>query len=296
MQGLKGLSFGCGRRPCHVIVIDDPIIRMSAVEGKSTMREWDPQQYLQFEHERTQPSIDLVARIPSEDPHTIIDIGCGPGNSTQVLRRRWPHADIVGLDKSEKMIERARRDYPGQTWRTGDASMLEAHWQYDIVFSNAAIHWIPDHHYLIPRLFQVVGENGFLAIQVPANYKSPLYKVILNVSRSSKWRDLTSGANDQITYHGAEYYYNQLVAFTRDITIWSTTYYHILKSHEDLVAWYKSTAMKPFLERLASDDMRREFEQAVLTGCKEHYPPQADGRILYPFKRLFFIARKTTGK
>jgi trans-aconitate 2-methyltransferase len=260
------------------------------------VREWDPQQYLRFEHERTQPSIDLVARIPSEDPKTIIDIGCGPGNSTQILRKRWPRADIVGLDKSEKMIERARTDYPGQAWMTADASMLETDRQYDIVFSNAAIHWIPDHHLLIPRLFQLVKHNGFLAIQVPANYESPLYKIILSVARSSRWRKFTAGGDDQITYHDAEYYYNLLVSLTQDIKLWNTIYYHILESHQDLVAWYKSTAMKPYLEILPSDDKRVEFEQAVLAGCKALYLPQSDGRILYPFKRLFFIARKTVGK
>jgi trans-aconitate 2-methyltransferase len=257
------------------------------------VREWDPQQYLQFEYERTQPSIDLVARIPFEDPATIIDIGCGPGNSTQILRKRWPHADIVGLDKSEKMIERARADHPGQTWIIGDASTLTADRAYDIVFSNAAIHWIPDHHGLIPRLFQIVRKDGVLAVQVPANYESPLYRIILNVARSDKWRSFTSGCDGLITYHNAAYYYNELVSLTKDIALWETTYYHILKSHQDLVAWYKSTAMKPFLERLPADDKREEFLQTVLTECKKQYPLQSDGRILYPFKRLFFTARKT---
>jgi trans-aconitate 2-methyltransferase len=256
------------------------------------VREWDPQQYLQFEHERTQPSIDLVARITLEDPETIIDIGCGPGNSTQILRKRWPRADIVGLDKSRKMIGRARADHPDQTWLIGDVSALEPDRQYDIVFSNAAIHWVPDHHTLIPRLFRLVKEEGVLAVQVPANNESPLYKIILNVARSGKWSPFTSGQEELITYHRAEYYYNHLVSLTQDIALWETTYYHILKSHEDLVAWYKSTAMKPFLESLPTDDDRAEFEQEVLTRCKEQYPPQSDGRILYPFKRIFFTARK----
>jgi trans-aconitate 2-methyltransferase len=257
------------------------------------VREWDPEQYLQFEHERTQPSIDLVAHIPLETAKTIIDIGCGPGNSTQILRKRWPHADIVGLDKSEKMIERARLDHPDQTWTIGDASTLETDRQYDIVFSNAAIHWVPDHHQLIPRLFQLVRKGGILAIQVPANHESPLYRIILNIARSGKWSAFTSGREGLITYHTAEYYYHELVPLTQDIALWETTYYHILRSHEDLVAWYKGTAMKPFLESLPTDDTREEFEQTVLTECKKQYPLQSDGRILYPFKRLFFTARRT---
>ncbi len=258
------------------------------------MHNWDPEQYLQFEQERTQPSIDLVLRIPLADPESIIDIGCGPGNSTQVLRKRWPYADIVGLDKSVKMIERARTDYPGQTWVIGDASRVETDRAYDIVFSNAAIQWISDHPRLISRLFQIVRNNGILAIQVPANYESPLYKIILKVAQNSKWSTFTSGCDGLITHHNATYYYEQLVSLTKDITLWETTYYHILKSHQNLVEWYKSTAMKPFLESLPTDDSRGEFEQTVLTASQEQYHPQSDGRILYPFKRLFLIARKTT--
>ena len=260
------------------------------------MCEWDPEQYLRFEHERTQPSIDLVARVPLEDPKAIIDVGCGPGNSTQILRKRWPLAEIVGLDKSEKMIERARLDHPDQTWIVGDASTLALDRKYDLVFSNAAIHWVPDHHRLLSRLFGIVEKDGILAIQVPANYESPLYKIIQNVAKSGKWGRFTSGAEGTITYHTAEYYYNELAPLTKDIVLWETTYYHILKSHQDLVAWYKSTAMKPFLESLPTDGDRAEFEQSVLSDCVKQYPLQSDGRVLYPFKRLFFIAQKTGAK
>lgn len=257
------------------------------------MQTWDPEQYLRFEKERTQPSIDLVARIPLDDPKNIIDIGCGPGNSTQILRRRWPHAGIVGIDKSEKMIAKARADFPDQTWRIADVATMETDTQYDLVFSNAVIQWIPDHNKLIPRLFGFVKEGGMLAVQVPANYESPLHQIILAVARDSKWSSFTSGCGKLLTYLPAEYYYNLLVSLTRDVAMWETTYYHVLESHQDLVSWYKGTAMKPFLERLTSEKMRGEFEQEVLRESKGHYPLQSDGRVLYPFKRLFFTARKS---
>lgn len=256
------------------------------------MREWDPYQYLQFKRERTQPSIDLVARIQMDDPRTIIDIGCGPGNSTQILLRRWPHADILGLDKSEKMIQKARQDYPHQKWIVGDASTLDTHQTYDIVFSNAAIHWIPRHEILLQRLFQKVNENGILAIQVPTNQESPLYKAILRVSKSGKWNTFTTGREAAITYHSAEYYYGQLSLYTKEITIWETIYYHIMNSHQELIDWYKSTAMKPYLDSLPTDESRAEFEKEILIECKAAYSLQRDGKILYPFKRLFFTARK----
>jgi trans-aconitate 2-methyltransferase len=256
------------------------------------MREWDPDQYLQFKHERTQPSIDLVARIKMGDPKTIIDIGCGPGNSTQILLKRWPHADIVGLDSSEKMIQKARQDYPHQKWVVGDASMLDTRLTYDIVFSNAAIHWIPRHDILLKRLFQIVNENCILAVQVPANQESPLYKAILRVSKSGKWNTFTAGREATITYHSADYYYGQLSLYAKEITIWETIYYHIMNSHQELIDWYKSTAMKPYLDSLPTNESRAEFEKEILIECKAAYPLQSDGKILYPFKRLFFTASK----
>ncbi len=256
------------------------------------MQTWDPEQYLRFEEERTQPSIDLVARIPLDDPKSIIDVGCGPGNSTQILRKRWPHADIVGIDKSERMIAKARVDYPGQKWQIADVATLETDRKYDLVFSNAVIQWIPDHDRLIPRLFGFVNTQGMLAVQVPANYDSPLHQIVLSVARESKWSSFTSGCEKLLIYLPAEYYYNLLVSLTPDVVMWETIYYHILRSHQDLVSWYKGTAMKPFLERLPADEMRKEFEQEVLKRSRDHYPLQNDGRILYPFKRLFFTARK----
>ncbi|MBN2462698.1 MAG: methyltransferase domain-containing protein [Dehalococcoidia bacterium] len=150
------------------------------------MNDWNPQQYLKFKSERTQPSIDLVARIMVNDPETIIDIGCGPGNSTQILRRRWPNADIVGLDSSQKMIEKAREDYPSQKWMVGDAADLGTNQKYDIVFSNATLQWVPDHDVLIPRLFNRVNKNGVMAVQVPANNESAIHKALLGVARSQK--------------------------------------------------------------------------------------------------------------
>lgn len=257
------------------------------------MREWDPYQYLQFKRERTQPSIDLVARIQMDDPKTIIDIGCGPGNSTQILSRRWPLADVLGLDKSEKMIQKARHDYPHQKWIVGDASTLETRQTYDIVFSNAAIHWIPRHEILLQRLFQKVNENGILAVQVPVNQESPLYKAILRVSKGSKWSAFTAGREATITYHTADYYYEQLSLYTKEITIWETIYYHIMNSHQELIDWYKSTAMKPYLDSLPTDESRTEFEKEILNECIAAYPPQRNGKILYPFRRLFFTARRS---
>jgi trans-aconitate 2-methyltransferase len=256
------------------------------------MTDWNPKQYLKFRNERTQPSIDLVARIMINAPKTIIDIGCGPGNSTQILYGKWPNADIVGLDSSQKMIEKARQDYPGQKWVVGDAAALDTDQKYDIVFSNATLQWVPDHHSLMPRLFNVLNKTGVLAVQVPANNESPLHKVLLSVAQDRKWKRYTSSCEKLLTYHNVEYYYNVLISLTENFDVWETTYHHVLESHEALLEWYRSTGMKPFLERLPDDVARAEFEKEILMQCKSFYPIQTDGKILYPFRRLFFTAKK----
>ncbi len=256
------------------------------------MGNWNPKQYLRFKNERTQPSIDLVARVRVDNPSTIIDIGCGPGNSTQVLHQRWPNAKITGLDNSNEMIERARKDYPDQKWLLTDASKLELDQTYDIVFSNATLQWIPNHDILIPRLLKMVNPKGSLAVQVPANNESLFHRALLSVSLREKWSRFTSGCENLLNYRTAEYYYNILCPLTSELDLWETTYYHVLASHAGLIEWHKSTGMRPFLESLPDDECRKEFEGEILTECKQSYAIQKDGKVLYPFKRIFFVAYK----
>ncbi len=256
------------------------------------MTDWNPHQYLKFANERTQPSIDLAARINVDNPKSIIDIGCGPGNSTRVLRDRWPDAKIAGIDSSAAMIEKAKKDYPDIEWITADASKFASDKKYDIVFSNAAIQWMPNHELLVPRLFEIVNGGGALAVQVPANRESPLHQAVLAVSSSSKWSKLTSGAEKSFTYNVVEYYYDILFCISTKFDLWETIYYHVLSSHAGLVEWYRGTGMKPFLERLPDDSSRAEFEKEVFEECKHSYEIRNDGKILYPFRRIFFMANK----
>ena len=259
------------------------------------MTEWNPQQYLKFADERTQPSIDLAQRIRIDHPASIIDLGCGPGNSTAVLRERWPDAEIVGLDSSEEMIEQAARDYPAGKWVVGDAACVPPDRGYDIVFSNAALQWIPDHERLIPRLFRLVNRGGSLAVQVPANHGSPLHQALVTVSRSPQLRAFTTGREGLLHYHEAEYYYDILSPMADVVDLWETSYYHILSSHQDLVEWYKATGMRPFLASLPDEEAREQFQKEVLAAAKDAYPIQKNGKILYPFKRTFFIAYAAGG-
>ena len=256
------------------------------------MDEWDPKQYLKFRNERTRPSIDLVSRIGIENPESIIDIGCGPGNSTRILRSKWPNSKIVGVDNSAEMISRAKKDFPGGRWILTDASRLEENRAYNIIFSNAALQWIPNHKQLMQKLMKLVKPEGVLAVQLPANNRSVLHTSLMAVAQEAKWKEYVTGCDSLLTYHEAEFYYNVLIPFSGVIDMWETTYYHVLGSHVDMIEWYKSTGMKPFLQRLPCDAYRREFEKAILEKCRKMYPIQKNGDVLYPFRRLFFIAYK----
>lgn len=256
------------------------------------MRHWNPGQYLKFKNERTQPSIDLISKIKMDNANSIIDIGCGPGNSTQALYQRWPTAEIVGLDNSEEMIKKARKDYPKQKWVLANASRFESDRTYDLVFSSAVLQWISNHERLLLRLINLLNDKGALAVQVPANNESPLHKALLSVSSRQMWHQFTTGCEQLLNYRSSAYYYDLLSPVVSEIDLWETTYYHVLASHEGLIEWYRSTGMRPFLERLPDDVSRTRFEKDVLEECRNDYPMQKDGKILYPFKRIFFIAYK----
>lgn len=251
---------------------------------------WDPAQYLRFADERTRPSADLVGRIALPDPRAILDVGCGPGNSTRLLRERWPEAAVAGLDSSEAMIREARASYPQGHWILADAARIDAAARYDLVFSNAALQWIPGHDRLIPALLRSVAEHGALAVQVPANRDSPLHQALLSAADEEPWRRHTAPCRDLITYHDAAYYYGLLSALTVKVDLWETTYFHQMENHAGLLAWYKGSGMRPYLEALLDEASRKAFEDAVLAGCAAAYPPQGNGRVLFPFRRLFLIA------
>jgi trans-aconitate 2-methyltransferase len=258
------------------------------------MTNWNPELYLKFHAERTQPSMDLVARIELTAPRCIIDLGCGPGNSTQVLRARWPSAQICGLDSSPQMIEKARAEYPDADWILADAGSWIPENPYDLVYSNATLQWIPRHDALIARWFAAVAPGGALAIQVPANESSPLHLALLRVSEMPEWNARVASCREMITYHAPGYYYDLLASRAERISLWQTTYLHRMDNPLGLIEWYASTGMKPYLDRLDSEQERIRFQKAVLQNCIDSYPQQLDGRILFPFQRTFCIAYKST--
>jgi trans-aconitate 2-methyltransferase len=256
------------------------------------MPQWDAGVYLKFSTERTQPSIDLIQRIALADPQRIADLGCGPGNSTEALRRRWPGASITGLDSSPQMIEAARQAYPSGAWEVADATTWSAGEPCDLVFANAVLQWIPDHQRLCRRLMEQVAPGGALAVQLPAEayFEAPAHRAIRDVSREPGWRDRLEPARTGFTHAPAAFYYDTLGPLASRMELWETTYYHVVAGPEALLDWYRGTGLRPFLEALAGDEERREFERKLLDRFTAAYPRQPDGRVLFPFQRLFFVA------
>jgi trans-aconitate 2-methyltransferase len=254
--------------------------------------DWNPELYLLFVKERTQPMIDLVSRIDFDQPKKILDVGCGPGNSTQILVRRWPDAEVVGVDNSPAMIEKAKKDFPNQAWRILDAGTDEINEKFDIVFSNAAIQWIPDHPKLLKKFHHFLSEEGVLAIQIPMFWDMRIGESISRISMNARWSSVMQGATDALTIHKYSFYYDKLSELYHSIAIWESDYIRILDSHSSILEMIQSTGLRPFLERLESDEDKRDFEEMVLKEIINEYPSQKNGKVLFPFKRLFFIARK----
>jgi trans-aconitate 2-methyltransferase len=254
------------------------------------MPQWNPEQYLKFGSERTQPVRDLIGRIALEYPRRIVDLGCGPGNSTEELGKRWPDSSIQGIDNSAEMIDRARRAYPNGDWRVGDAASWTSDEAVDLIFSNAMLHWLRDHARLCPRLLEQAAPGGALAVQAPAHYDSPLHREILEVSRHPLWAERMERARNALTNHPPEFYYDLLAPRASRVEVWETTYYHVLAGPEAVLEWFRGTGLRPFLEALSDDGERGHFEAMLGERYEKTYARRANGWVLFPFRRLFFVA------
>lgn len=250
------------------------------------MSSWDAGQYLKFERQRTQPAMDLAMRVRSCVPRRIADIGCGPGNSTAVLREVFPDAAILGIDSSPEMIERAHTKYPGLAFRLCDALSLEG--GYDLLFSNACLQWIAHHDTLIPALMQKLVPGGVLAVQIPINGEEPLFRLIQEIADEPQWgfHDVPLQPNEALT---PEEYYNVLSGCSASFELWETKYYHSLPDHKALVEWVKGTRIRPYLACL-DKEQGAAFEAEILKGAKALYPVMQNGCVVLGFRRLFFVA------
>lgn len=255
------------------------------------MADWSAVQYSKFKYERTVPAIDLVNSIECRNVKSVLDVGCGIGNSTSVLAKKFPEAKIIGIDNSDDMIASARKENPNIEFRKLDAEkeIAEIKERYDIVFSNACIQWIPNHRKLLKDMFSLLNASGVLAVQIPLRSKHPVHGIMKSLARSEKWRDKI---HTERVYNNLseEEYYDVLAELTKNFRIWETVYFHSMPSYESIAEWYKGTGLKPYLEQLTEKD-KEDFLNDFLQGVKKTYPVQKNGGIIFRFPRLFFIAR-----
>ncbi|VVE13015.1 trans-aconitate 2-methyltransferase [Pandoraea terrigena] len=254
---------------------------------------WQAEQYVKFEDERTRPVRDLVAAIPplaDRGVARVVDIGCGPGNSTGVLATRFAQAEVLGLDSSQDMVDAARARLPQcrfvladiATWTDGP---------FDVILANAALQWLPDHETLYPRLVSCLAPGGSLAVQTPDNLDEPAHRLMREVAADARWAAALKGV-ERTARHGATFYYPLLRALCSRVDIWRTTYYHPLAGGaQAVVEWFKGSALRPFLAKL-DPASQAAFLSRYTDEIAQAYPALADGTVLLPFPRLFVVATR----
>lgn len=251
---------------------------------------WDPAQYLRFGDERTRPAADLLARVPLLAPGRIVDLGCGPGNSTALLANRYPRAELTGLDNSPEMLARARREGPqGATWVEADIAAAEFAVPIDLLFSNAALQWVPDHLAVLPRLVGCLSPGGVLAIQLPRNFAAPSHQAIRAVAARPSWAAMLAEADGLREVPDGAAFYDALHPVASAIDIWETEYLHLLSGEDPVLNWVRGTALTPFLARLPPE-AQPAFLDEVGRELRAAYPPRASGITVFPFRRVFCVA------
>jgi len=254
------------------------------------MAAWDPAQYLRFERERTQPCRDLVARIELADPRRVVDLGCGPGNSTAVLRARWPRSEVVGVDRSAEMLATARRSDPAVRWIESDAATWAPDGPVDLLFSNAALQWVPDHEHLFPRLLGLVAPGGAFAVQMPTNTDEPYQRAAGRLASSPTWSPFLAPLGSDFDTADPETYYDRLALRAARVDLWETRYVHVLDGPDAIVEWIIGTGLRPWLAALPDAAHRDRFLAEYRAEIRREYPVRAGGRVLFPFRRQFLVA------
>jgi trans-aconitate 2-methyltransferase len=256
---------------------------------------WNPEQYLKFETERSRPFSDLLARLGDIQPAVIVDLGCGPGNTTAQLLDRWPNAHVTGIDSSPEMIGRARTlQVPGQLeFKVGDLREWVPHEAVDVLLSCATLQWVPGHLELFPRFLASLAPGGLFAFQVPANFDQPSHTLLHELATSERWRDRLAGAvaAEPDSCQPAEYI-RAFLGGGAEADVWETTYFHMLQGRDPVLQWISGTGLRPVLAALdAAPADKKEFLDAYAAILRAAYPADADGRVIFPFRRIFGVGK-----
>jgi trans-aconitate 2-methyltransferase len=251
------------------------------------MPTWDQAQYAKFIDARTRPARELLARVPLTAAARVVDLGCGPGNSTELLRTRWSSARITGVDSSPDMLRSARAASPDGEWVESDLRTYRAETALDVLFANAVMQWLPDHASLFPALLDQLQPGGALAIQMPYNFEEPSHRAMREIA--GPWAAKTQQVRTASTVGTPAFYYDVLAPRASAVDIWQTRYEHVMADAPAIVEWVKGTGLRPYLEALPENE-REDYLRAYTARIAEVYPPRADGRRLFSFPRLFIVA------
>lgn len=254
------------------------------------MPSWDSTQYLRFETARSRPARDLLARVPKDSPASIVDVGCGPGNSTRLLLERWPEASVIGLDSSGRMLERARAAVPGATYVEADLGEWGPATPVDLVFSNATLQWVGDHPSVVSRLLGWLAPGGTLAVQMPDNFDQPSHVLMRDLAASPRWRRRLAGVLRHAPVASPADYY-RMVSEGGTVDIWTAEYLHVLDGDDPVLEWVRGSGLRPVLDRLDERE-GREFVAEYAGMLAEAYPKEDNGVTLFPFRRLFFVVSR----
>jgi len=248
---------------------------------------WDPSVYMRYADERTRPAVELLARVRCDSPQRVIDLGCGPGNSTAVLAARWPQAKLDGLDSSGEMLEQAEKSGVPARWIKADVASWVPPETYDVIFSNATLQWLDDHPVLIARLLRFVARGGTFAFQVPHNMDAPSHVLMREAAAAGPWAAKLRQVREVAVLQPADYF---SILSNAETDIWETEYLHVLKGEDAVYKWVSATGLRPFVQALDGAE-RDGFISAYQQKLRAAYPMRGDGTTLFPFKRLFVVAR-----
>jgi trans-aconitate 2-methyltransferase len=245
---------------------------------------------MKFGGERTRAAADLLARVPLSAPRHVVDLGCGPGNSTALIALRYPNADILGVDSDEAMLKQARTAHVNARFVAGDFETWTPREAPDLIYANAALHWAADPLGVASRLFQALAPGGALALQAPQNFDKPSHVEMRAAAQDGSWAAKLAGAFQPLLLTSQDYA-RALAPLDAELDAWSTAYLHILEGEDAVLKWISGSALRPYFARLDADE-RAGFEANLADRLKCAYPPEADGRTYFPFHRVFVIASR----
>lgn len=256
---------------------------------------WSPAQYLRFGDHRLRPALELLERVPLAAPRAVYDLGCGPGEVTRLLADRWPSTTVYGLDNSPQMLKKAAEETSRVQWIEADIEGWTPTEAPDLIYSNATLHWVPDHQALFPRLLGFMRPRGCLAVQMPLSWDQPSHRLMRTTLAEGGPHGSPLGSAELRESVGrrwvedAGYYYNLLASAAGSLDIWETEYLQVLEGEDPVLEWVKGTGLRPILNSLDAAE-RDIFLAAYAQRLREAYPMRPDGRTLYPFRRLFIVA------